>query len=66
MVLLLYRTDVKVLKDALAHLGPYQTLTSVRYSDPGGKKFCPLAFHRTNLKNTNTNRFCMVTPHSEQ
>jgi hypothetical protein len=24
------------LKDALAHLGPYQTLTKVRYIDPGG------------------------------
>ena len=37
IILLLYRTDIKVLKDALAHLGPYQTLTSVRYSDPGGE-----------------------------
>ena len=37
IILLLYRTDVKVLKDALAHLGPYQTLTSVRYSDPYGE-----------------------------
>ena len=36
IILLLYRTDVKVLKDALEHLGPYQTLTSVRYSDPYG------------------------------
>ena len=37
IILLLYRTFVKVLKDALAHLGPYQTLTEVQYSDPGGK-----------------------------
>jgi hypothetical protein len=37
IILLLYRTDVKVLKDALAHLGPYQTLTSVRYNDPYGE-----------------------------
>ena len=37
IILLLYRTDVKVFKDALAHLGPYHTLTKVRYSDPGGK-----------------------------
>jgi hypothetical protein len=28
---------VKVLKDALAHLGPYQTLTGVWCIDPGGK-----------------------------
>jgi hypothetical protein len=27
---------VKVLKDALAHLGPYQTLTGVCGNDPGG------------------------------
>jgi hypothetical protein len=25
-----YRTNIKVLKDALAHLGPYQTLMLVR------------------------------------
>ena len=37
IILLLHRTDVMVLKDALAHLGPYQTLTSVRCSDPGGE-----------------------------
>jgi hypothetical protein len=42
IILLLYRTDVKVLKDALAHLGPYQTLTSVRYSDPYGVNTVPL------------------------
>ena len=36
VILLLYRTDVKVLKDALAHLGPCCTLTSVQCSDPGG------------------------------
>ena len=36
IILLLYRTNVKVLKGALAHLGPYPTLTSVRCSDPGG------------------------------
>jgi hypothetical protein len=35
IILLLYRTFVKVLKDALAHLGPYHTLSEVRYSDPG-------------------------------
>ena len=35
IILLLFRADIKVLKDALAHLGPYQTLTLVRYSDPG-------------------------------
>ena len=33
----LYRAFVKVLKDALAHLGPYQTLTSVRCIHPGGE-----------------------------
>ena len=37
IILLLYRTDVKVLKDALAHLGPYQTLTGVWCIDPGGE-----------------------------
>jgi hypothetical protein len=37
IILLLYHNLVKVLKDALAHLGPYQTLTRVWYSDPGGK-----------------------------
>ena len=37
IILLLYRGFVKVLKDALAHLGPYQTLTKPRYSDPGGE-----------------------------
>ena len=42
IILLLYRTFVKVLKDALAHLGPYQTLTKVRYSDPYGENTVPL------------------------
>ena len=42
VILLLYRADVKVLKDALAHLCPYQTLTSARYSDPGGENTVPL------------------------
>ena len=37
IILLLHRTDVKVLKDALAHLGPYPTLTLARYNDPGGE-----------------------------
>ena len=37
IILLLYLADIKVLKDALAHLGPYQTLMSARYSDPGGE-----------------------------
>ena len=36
IMLLSYLTNIKVLEDALAHLGPYQTLTSVRYNDPGG------------------------------
>jgi hypothetical protein len=34
---MLYHNSIKVLKDALAHLGPYQTLMEVWYSDPGGK-----------------------------
>jgi hypothetical protein len=42
IILLLYRPDVKVLKDALAHLDPYQTLTSVRYIDLYGKNTVPL------------------------
>ena len=33
IILLLHRANVKVLKDALAHLGPYQTLMWVWYSD---------------------------------
>jgi hypothetical protein len=55
-----------VLKDALEQLGTYQTLMEVRYSDPGGVNTVPFARHHTNLKNPHTNRFCMVTPHSEQ
>jgi hypothetical protein len=31
------QTLTKVLKDALGHLGPYQPLMRVWYSDPGGK-----------------------------
>jgi hypothetical protein len=50
IILLVYRTFVKVLKDALAHSGPYQTWTKVRYSDPGGAKSCSFAHHNTNLK----------------
>ena len=34
IILLLYRAHIKVLKNALAHLGPYQTLVRARYSDP--------------------------------
>ena len=36
-ILLLHRTHIKVLKDALAHSGLYQTLMWVRCSDPGGE-----------------------------
>jgi hypothetical protein len=42
IILLSYRTDFKVLKDALAHLGPYQTLTKVWCTDPGGKNIVSL------------------------
>ena len=35
IILLLYLADIKVLKDALAYLGPYPTLMWVRYIDPG-------------------------------
>ena len=31
------RYGLNLLKDALAHLGPYQTLTKVWYNDPGGE-----------------------------
>jgi hypothetical protein len=31
----LYQNNIKVLKDALAYLGPYNTLISFWYSDPG-------------------------------
>jgi hypothetical protein len=34
MILLLYHNSIKVLKNALAHLGPYQTLMEVWYTDP--------------------------------
>jgi hypothetical protein len=37
IILLLYHDSIKVLKDALSHLGSYQTLMEVCYSDPGGK-----------------------------
>ena len=42
IILLLYQNSIKVLKDALAHLGPYQTLMEVWYSDPGGENTVPL------------------------
>jgi hypothetical protein len=51
IILLLHQT---VLKDALAHLGPYQTLTGVWCIDPGGEKYCSYARHHTNLKNPHT------------
>ena len=43
IILLLYHNLVKVLKDALAHLGPYQTLMGVWCIDPGGENtvVCP-------------------------
>ena len=37
IVLLLSWAYIKVSKDALAHLGPYQTLMWARDSDPGGE-----------------------------
>ena len=37
ILLLLYHTYIKVSKDALAQSGPYQTLMSVWYDDPGGE-----------------------------
>ena len=37
VTLLLSRAHIKVLKDALAHLGPYPTLMWARNSDPGGQ-----------------------------
>ena len=42
IILLLYRANVKVLKDALVHLGPYKTLMSARDSDPGDENTVPL------------------------
>ena len=41
IVLLLYQTFVKVLKDALAHLGPYQTLTKVWCIHADGENTVP-------------------------
>jgi hypothetical protein len=37
IILLLHQTFVKVLKDALGHLGPYQTLTKVWCNDSGAR-----------------------------
>jgi hypothetical protein len=37
IILFRYQTLPKVLKDALAHLGPYQTLRRVWYDDPGAE-----------------------------
>jgi hypothetical protein len=37
IILLRYQTSIKVLKDALAHLGPYETLMEVWCNDPGGE-----------------------------
>jgi hypothetical protein len=42
IVVMLYQTFFMVLKDALAHLGPYQTLKKVWYNDPGGENTVPL------------------------
>ena len=42
IILLLYQTLPKVLKDAPAHLGPCQTLRRVWYSDPSGKNIVSL------------------------
>jgi hypothetical protein len=66
IILLLYQTLTrpKVLKDALAHWGPYQTLMRVWYSDPGGENTVSLPATIQIKKNHHTNRFCMVTPHT--
>ena len=37
IILLLYHNDIKVLTNASAHLGPYQTLISLWYNDPDTK-----------------------------
>jgi hypothetical protein len=69
----MYHTLTKVLNDknrialhlVLAHLGPYQTLMRVWYSDPSGEK---ILFQRPpsyKFKKSPQNGFCMVTPHSE-
>ena len=42
IILLLYLAHIKVLKDALAHLGPYQTLMWASYTDPGVENIVPL------------------------
>jgi hypothetical protein len=41
IILLLHHNFVKVLKDALARLGPYQTLKKLWCSDPGEFKKSP-------------------------
>jgi hypothetical protein len=61
-MLLLYHNNIKVLKDALAYLGPYQTLISLWYNNPGETKYFFTARHHKNLKILNTNRFCIVAP----
>ena len=42
IILLLHQTFVKVLKDALGHLAPYQTLTKVWCNDSGDRNIVPL------------------------
>jgi hypothetical protein len=42
IILLLHHNFVKVLKDALARLSPYQTLKKLWCSDPGGQNTVPL------------------------
>jgi hypothetical protein len=49
ILLLLPRTDIKVLKYAPACLDPYQTVISVRGTDPGRQKHCSLSRGHTNL-----------------
>jgi hypothetical protein len=40
--IIVYQTLPKVLKDTLVHLGPYQTLRRVWYTNPGGEYIVPL------------------------
>ena len=42
IILLLSRANIKALKDALAHLGPYQTLMSAQDTGPGDQNTVPL------------------------
>ncbi len=54
------------LKRCSGTFGSISDLKEVLVHWSRGWKYCSFARHHTNLKNCHTNRFCMVTTHSEQ